>query len=454
MPADSAVRGPRQLAREIFDAAVRAADPGKCVSEAIDLGVSQLRILNRSYSFDQFTTVIVIGAGKATPAMAAAVEETLGDRVAGGAINTKYDHALPLQRIHTTECGHPLPDAAGIRGTEEMVRLLEEADERTLVLCLFSGGGSALMPAPAAGLTLEQKQDTTRLLLECGATIDEINAIRKHLSRVKGGLLARLARPAAVVSLMISDVIGDRLDTIASGPTYPDTTTYSDCLGILERYDLIDRLPAAVLAHLKAGEIGKVADTPGADDPCFERAVSVVVGNASIALEAAKVTAQKLGYRPLVLSSSIAGETREVAGVHAAIAREIAATGQPLAPPACLISGGETTVTIKGKGKGGRNQEFALAAAIELRGCSGITVLSGGTDGTDGPTDAAGAIADGDSVRRAEDLGLSASATLDDNDSYPFFEALDDLVITGPTGTNVMDLRLFLVDRRDEAQLS
>ena len=449
MSADEAVRTARRHAREIFDAAVRAADPGRCVSEAIDLGVSQLRIVNRSYSFDQFTTVLVIGAGKATPAMAAAVESTLGDRIVDGAINTKYDHALPLQRIRTTECGHPLPDEAGIRGTEEMVRLLEEADEHTLVLCLFSGGGSALMPAPIAGITLEQKQQTTQLLLECGATIDEINAIRKHLSRVKGGLLARLARPAAVVSLMISDVIGDRLDTIASGPTYPDTTTFADCLEIFERFDLIGRLPRAVIVHLKAGAKGEIADTPSADDPCFEQAVNAVVGNASLALKAAKMSAEKLGYRPLVLSSSIAGETREVAGVHAAIAREIAATGQPLAPPACLISGGETTVTIRGKGKGGRNQEFALAAAIGLRGSSGITVLSGGTDGSDGPTDAAGAIADGDSVRRAQALGLSAAAKLDDNDSYHFFEALDDLVITGPTGTNVMDLRLFLVDRQD-----
>ena len=445
MSVDPGARRRRSDAREIFDAAVRAADPGRCISRSISLDAARITLLDKAYPFDSFSSILVIGAGKATPAMAVAVEETLGDHITAGAINTKYDHALPLRRIHTTECGHPLPDEAGVRGTEEMLSLLRGADAGTLVICLFSGGGSALMPAPAAGITLEEKQQTTQLLLECGATIDEINAIRKHLSRVKGGLLARLAGDATVVSLMISDVIGDHLETIASGPTFPDPTTFDDCRRLLERYELTARLPSAVRSRIESGVAGETADTPGADDPCFAGTENGVVGNATIALAAARETAEKLGYEPLVLSSRIAGETRDVAAVHCAIAQEMATSGQPLKAPACIISGGETTVTIRGSGKGGRNQEFGLAAALELEGWHGITALSGGTDGTDGPTDAAGAVADGDTVQRGAELGLSASEFLDANNSYHFFAPLDDLVITGPTGTNVMDLRLFLV---------
>jgi hydroxypyruvate reductase len=301
------------------------------------------------------------------------------------------------------------------------------------------------MPAPAEGLSLEDKQATTQALLACGAPIEEINAFRKHLSRVKGGQLARLASPARVVSLLISDVIGDRLDTIASGPTHPDATTFAECLALVEHYQLGRKLPAAVLGHLKAGAAGALPETPKVGDSCFARTRNGVVGSNLLAIEAAQEEARSLGYQTLVLSARIAGETREVAGVHAAIAQEICATGQPLAPPTCLISGGETTVTLQGKGKGGRNQEFALAAALHLEGWERITCLCGGTDGSDGPTDAAGALADGDTVQRARQLGLAAAAHLRENNSYPFFAALGDLLLTGPTGTNVMDLRLFLV---------
>ena len=248
----------RDDAREIFAAAVRAADPGKCISRAISLDSNQLTLLGKVYPLDLFRTVLVIGAGKATPAMAVALEEALGDHISAGMINTKYDHSLPLRRIRTTECGHPIPDEPGLRGTEEMLELLQGADAETLVICLFSGGGSALMPAPVVGVSLEEKQQTTQLLLECGATIDEINTIRKHLSRVKGGLLARLAGEATVVSLMISDVIGDRLDTIASGPTFPDPTTFDDCRRLLERYELTGRLPPAVRSHMEAGMRGDI----------------------------------------------------------------------------------------------------------------------------------------------------------------------------------------------------
>ncbi|MFH1568333.1 MAG: glycerate kinase [Gemmatimonadota bacterium] len=435
----------RDHALRIFQAAVQAADPAACVRRALKVADGHLAVGDLSLPLSQVSRLVVLGAGKATPAMAAAAEEILDDRIDAGAVNTKYGHGLPLRRVVTTECGHPLPDEAGVAGTRAMLQLLDGLDERALVLCLFSGGGSALMPAPAEGITLQEKQATTQLLLACGATIDEINTVRKHLSRVKGGQLSRLARPARVVSLMISDVIGDRLDTIASGPTFADPTTFADCLELARRHVILDRLPEAVRQRLETGAAGRVPETPVAADPCFGATCNQVVGNNALALAAARDTARDLGYRTLVLSSRIAGETRDVASVHVAIAQEVAATGQPLEPPACIISGGETTVTLRGQGKGGRNQEFALAAAVLLDGAERITCLSGGTDGTDGPTDAAGAVADGTTVARARALGRDAAAHLAGNDAYPFFQTLGDLLMTGPTGTNVMDLRLLLI---------
>ena len=438
----------RRDALTIFQSAVDAADPERCVHSAVQLEGDRLSVTGARSPYDlcNFPRICVVGAGKATPAMAAAVEDILGDRITSGAINTKYGHADPrLQRIATTECAHPIPDEAGVNGTARMVSLLEECGEDTLVICLFSGGGSALMPAPAPGISLAEKQETTQQLLACGATIDEINTIRKHLSLVKGGRTARLAAPATIIGLAISDVIGDKLDTIASGPVFPDPTTYGDCLAIFTRFELLEQLPSGVLEYMRAGERGEVPESAGPQDSCFTKCVNSVVGNITLSLEAAQKTAAKLGYQPLILSSRIAGETRDVAAVHAAIAQEVVLSGQPLKAPACLISGGETTVTLKGSGKGGRNQEFALVAAIELGGWDGITVLSGGTDGTDGPTDAAGAVADGETVARALALGLDPASYLNDNDSYHFFSGLNDLVITGPTGTNVMDLRLLLI---------
>ena len=445
MPSSPSPERRRADAASIFQTAVEAADPSRCVQRVLERDGNDLRVAGSSFAAGDLSRIVVAGAGKATPAMAAAVESVLGDLVSAGHVNTKYGHSVRLERITTTECGHPLPDAAGVEGTEAMVSLLDQADDRTLVLCLFSGGGSALMPAPAEGLNLEEKQQTTQLLLECGATIDEINTVRKHLSRTKGGLLARAAQPASVVSLMVSDVIGDRLETIASGPTCPDPTTFRQSMDIVERYGICPRLPKAVRSRLETGLAGGVPETPKGGDPCFARVANHVIGNNTLSLEAARAAAQKLGYRTLVLSSRIAGETRDIAGMHAAIAEEVAAAGQPLPPPACLISGGETTVTIRGKGKGGRNQEFALAAALHLAGNEHITVLSGGTDGTDGPTDAAGAIADGSTTKRGHAAGLDAADHLSRNDSYHFFQPLGDLLMTGPTGTNVMDLRLLLI---------
>jgi glycerate 2-kinase len=435
----------RTDALDIFQAALRAADPRQCVFRSLQLEGDHLKVLDTTYALRPFSKIVVVGAGKATPAMAAAVEEILGDNITAGAINTKYDHGLPLKYITTTECGHPIPDQAGVSGTEHMISLLQDLDEDALVIGLFSGGGSALLPAPAAAISLAEKQETTQMLLACGAPIDEINTIRKHLSSTKGGLLAHQAFPARVVSLMLSDVIGDPLDTIASGPTHPDSTSFADCLKLVDRYQLGRQLPAAVYQRLQDGFQGRLPETPKRDDPCFEKVQTLVIGNNALALAAAQQAARDRGYQTLVLSSRIEGESREVAAVHAAIAQEIRSSAQPLVPPACVISGGETTVTLRGKGKGGRNQEFVLAACLRLQAWEGITLLSGGTDGTDGPTDAAGALGDGTTVERAQKLGLSAAKYLDQNDSYHFFKALDDLVITGPTNTNVMDLQIVLV---------
>lgn len=444
MPTDS---DPRLHAdgRAIFGAAVAAAQPRRCIFDALSLNGSQLRIGDWHCDLQRLSRLVVLGAGKATPAMAAAVEEVLGARIDAGLINTKYGHGLPIEHIETVECGHPVPDERGVEGTRRQLSLLESLDEDALVLCLFSGGGSALLPAPAPGISLEDKGQTTHLLLSCGATIDEINAIRKHLSAIKGGQLCARAQPAQVVSLMMSDVIGDPLDTIASGPTFPDSTTFATCLELIDRYALRDKLPAAVRQRLEGGAAGTVAETPKADDPLFARVHNAVIGNSALAIDAAVQHARSLGYTPLVLTSRLQGEARQIGPALVAIAQEVRTHARPLAAPACLIAGGETTVTLRGQGKGGRNQELALAAAISLDGWPDMALLSGGTDGTDGPTDAAGAIADGSTLARAAARQLSARAHLRDNDAYHFFAPLGDLLMTGATGTNVMDLQIALI---------
>jgi hydroxypyruvate reductase len=299
------------------------------------------------------------------------------------------------------------------------------------------------MPSP--GLSLEDKQAATKLLLACGATINEINAVRKHISQVKGGQLARAAHPATLITLMLSDVIGDPLDVIASGPTVPDQSTFQDVQNVFEKYGIQDEIPRPVQQHIAKGLAGEAPETPKADDAVFSQTQNLIVASNWQAIEAARLAAEKRGYRPLILSTLIEGETRDIARMHAAIAKEIRLSNNPVAAPACVISGGETTVTIKGKGLGGRNQEFVLAAAIDLAGWENIVVLSAGTDGTDGPTDAAGAIGDGETLQRAQVANLNAAAFLAENDSYWFFEKLGGLLITGPTNTNVMDLRLMLI---------
>ncbi len=435
----------RRDALSIFRAGLKAADPVQAVRRHVSLEDGALKAARRRYRLENYDRILVLGAGKASAAMAKALERVLGRRISGGLVNVKYGHTAPLRRIELNECGHPVPDAAGVEGARRIASIAAEAGERDLILCPISGGGSALMPLPAEPVTLDEKQETTRLLLACGATIHEINAVRKHISAIKGGQLSRLAWPATVVALMLSDVIGDDLDVIASGPTAPDSSTFAGALRILERYGILSRVPAAVRERLERGARGEIPETPKPGAPELRRTQNVIVGSNRLAAEAALARARELGYRTLLLSTFIDGETREIARMHAAIAREIRASGRPVRPPACLISGGETTVTLKGRGLGGRNQEFVLAAALAIAGLPPTVVLSAGTDGTDGPTDAAGALADGRTLERARKLGLDAQARLDENDSYRFFEPLGDLVKTGPTNTNVMDLRILLV---------
>ena len=435
----------RKAAQRIFEAAVRAVDPGEAIRRHLVRAGSHLHVGSQTLDLARVRQIVVVGCGKAAAPMAAAVEDILGDRIGRGVVVTKYGHLHPTQTIRVHEAGHPVPDDAGIAGAAAILDQVRNLGSEDLVLVLISGGGSALTPAPVEGIALAEKQVLTKVLLRCGADIREMNTLRKHISRLKGGQLARAAQPARVASLILSDIVGDPLDAIASGPTVPDPTTYADALGILDKYRIRGEVPGTIRSRLEAGARGDLPETPKPDDPLFSRVQNLIVGSNIQALESARSEARALGLTPMILSSSIEGETREIARMHAALAREVRTSGNPLKPPACLISGGETTVTLRGSGKGGRNQEFVLAAALDIAGLPDTVILSAGTDGTDGPTDAAGAIADGETCTRALALGLNPRAALDGNDAYPFFQRLGDLILTGPTNTNVMDVRLILV---------
>lgn len=435
----------RRHAALMLDAALAAVDPERAVRRFVRVKDSTLRIGRRAYDLSGVRRIFVVGAGKAGAPMVAALEAILGDRITAGIVNVKYGHTKPLAHVHLVEAGHPVPDAAGERGAEAMLDLLAGATADDLVLCVISGGGSALLPVPAAPVTLEDKAEVTTLLLRSGATIRELNTVRKHLSRIKGGGLAKAAAPAPVVAIVLSDVVGDPIDAIASGPTAPDPTTFADALDVLERYGLEDRVAPQVLQHLRDGAAGRIPETAKPGDPVFAGVHVVIIGSNEAAARAAARKAEALGYATLLLTTCVEGEAREVARVLAGIGRSTRAAGIPLAPPACVIAGGETTVTVRGSGKGGRCQEFALSAAVAMEEWSDVLVAAFGTDGTDGPTDAAGAVADGATIDRARALGLSARRALANNDAYPFFAALDDLIVTGPTNTNVNDLYVMLV---------
>jgi len=429
----------------IFQASLRGADPKGCVKRHLKVEHGVFSVGDFRKRLKDVDKIIVVGAGKAAAVMAQATEEVLKDRIDQGVIITKKGPEVSLARIKQYRGGHPIPDEEGTKGTKRLMETVAQAGEDDLVLCLISGGGSALLVAPCEGISLEDKKKMTQLLLECGATIDEINTIRKHISRVKGGRLAKAAFPAQTVSLILSDVIGDRIDSIASGPTASDPTTFEDCFEILHRYNLMERMPEPIKLFLQADKGKQGTETVKPGDPIFERVVNLIIGSNFLALKEAETKAKALGFNTLLLSAAISGDTRKAAEGHALLAQKIRQGKSTPPPPACVVSGGETTVVVKGVGKGGRNQEFVLAAAIQIGGLKDVIISSMNTDGIDGPTDACGAMCDGFTVSRAKKMDLNPEDYLGRNDSYHFFEKLDDLIKTGPTNTNVMDIHILLV---------
>lgn len=446
----------------IFSAAVRSVDPEQLICDRMRLKGNRLTVSSDleyvELDLGEFDRVLVLGAGKATAKMAKAVEAILGDRISEGLISVKYGHTEELKAVSLIEAGHPVPDANSMRAAAGITELARKADERTLVLNLISGGGSALLAGPLSvviggeplALTIDDLQQSTGVLLGSGATIEEMNCIRKHLSSIKGGRLAEQCYPAVQINLLLSDVIGDRLDTIASGLTSPDETTFADALAILYKYDIWNRMPEKVVRILQAGAHGMLPETPKGDSRVFERVKNLIIGNNHVAVQAALREAGRRGYHGVALSSRISGEAREAAKVFAGIVKDVQRYGRLAQIPACILWGGETTVTLHGLGRGGRNQEFALSFLIELREYGteedcGITLLAASTDGNDGPTDAAGAFAATGVLHAAAEGSLDPVAFLKNNDSYTFFEKTDFLLKTGPTNTNVCDLQIALI---------
>jgi len=434
----------------IFNAAIAAVDSYRAVLNAVRLEQNCLHVAAAKYDLALYNRIVVAGAGKAGARMAMALETLLGSRISEGLIVVKDGHTAPLRIIQQIEAAHPVPNQAGVDATQKILQMAQQADAQTLFICLISGGASALLVAPAAELTLADKQEVTTQLLKAGASIEELNAVRKHLSRVKGGRLAQAAFPAQVLTLILSDVIGDRLDVIASGPTAPDAATFVEAWAVLAKYQLQKKIPARVIQHLQQGMAGKVAETVKQGDACLHNVQNVIVGGLALALEAAKEKSRQLGMRADIIKTDLQGESREAAHFLAQAAGAALNQMQPH-ESRILLSGGETTVTVRGSGMGGRNQELALAFAIDIENRQGASLLSSGTDGSDGPNDAAGALVDGNTAAQARLLGIKPELYLDNNDSYNFFQKLDAgsgeqaHFITGPTGTNVMDMQILLL---------
>lgn len=419
------INDPRQFLTDLYFHSVAAVSADKCLPPFLPQPPSNGRTL-------------VIGAGKGAAAMAKAVEDHWKGPLSGLVV-TRYGHGADCKHIEVVEAAHPVPDEAGRKAAGRIMQMVQGLTENDLVLCLISGGGSALLALPAEGITLEQKQAVNRALLKSGATISEMNCVRKHLSAIKGGRLALACAPARVVTLLISDVPGDDPGIIASGPTLPDPTTCADSLAILRKYNI--EIPENILRHLESG----AGETPKPDDARFARNSSHVIANAQDALEAAAERARAVGITPHILSDGIEGEARDIGLMHAALARQVALRDQPFASPCVLISGGETTVTVRGNGRGGRNAEFLLSLAVALDGYPNIFAIACDTDGIDGSEDNAGAVYSPESIERATTLGLRAKAMLENNDGYGFFSALNDLIVSGPTRTNVNDFRAILI---------
>lgn len=434
----------RNDAYSIMSEAIAAVDPEACIYRSVEKSGNELSINGRSYDLSQYVNIYVIAFGKAAIPMSKAMEEILGDSLSSGIAITKKGFAVPLSRMKVFEASHPMPDDNSIAAGKMIHDLLETTDTNDLIFFLISGGGSALVTYPRKGISLMDMAKLTDSLMRAGATIDELNVVRKHLCSIKGGGLAKMAFPSESVSLILSDVVGDPLDVIASGPTVPDTSSFVDFHDIIERYCIA--LSPAVAGVLDDGLEGVIEETPNSGASAFEKTSHYLVGNNSLALQEAEKKASELGYNTMVLTSSIVGEAKEVAKVFAAIAREERQRGTPLPLPACILAGGETTVTMKGKGLGGRCQEMALSFAIEVAELNDVLLLAAGTDGNDGTTDCAGAFADGGTVQRGRNLQLDARMYLCNNNSFGFFKETGDLIKTGPTGTNVMDIYVIMVD--------
>ncbi len=430
--------------RTLIAAGLQAVDPRAALQRTVRREGDRLLVGARTYRLVQYRRIFAIGAGKASAAMAQALEEILGNRLAGGLVVVKTGHRLPTRCIGIVEAGHPIPDRAGARAAERIEKLVGQIGKDDLLICLLSGGASSLLPAPDAGLTLADKQVTTALLLKSGATIQEVNIVRKHLSRLKGGRLAQKT-DASMLSLILSDVIGDHLESIGSGPTAPDSSTYDDAIAVLQGRKIWSSVSGTVREILTQGRNGVRPETPKPDHPVFRRVQNHVIGNNEAAVSAAARAASRAGLRPLVLSTTLTGEAREVGKVFGAVAREIVKQARPVRRPCCVIAGGETTVTIVGSGSGGRAQEFAVAAAAEIDGLSRVWIAGVGTDGTDGPTEVAGGMVSGETMRRARRAGLDPSQALSGNDSYSFLKRLNLHITTGPTNTNVNDLYILIV---------
>jgi len=432
-------------AGQIIRHVIESINPSNAVSRFIMREGHNLRIGQRMLNLDNFASLYVLSVGKGACAMADPVEDALGDRITGGLISSKYGHSHDMRILPVIEAAHPVPDSQSVMCAEKSRALASRLGERDLLLVLISGGGSAIWCGPVENLLLEHKQQVTSELLSCGATIHEINVVRKHLSCIKGGRLAEAAHPATVISLALSDVIGDDFTSISSGPTVSDPSTFADAVSIIRKYEIENSIPEKAARHLHRGVNGDYCDIPKPVDEMVQHDLQIIVGSNDLARQAATNLGKTLGYNTYVLDSPVTGEAREAAVMLSDIAKTIrTGTGQ-VEPPALVVAGGETIVRIKGNGKGGRNQEMALAAAIELAGTQNMLFVSFGTDGNDGPTDAAGAYADSNTLSLAAKQNLDASIYLNNNDSYNFFSRIGDLLITGPTGSNVMDIQLLFV---------
>jgi glycerate 2-kinase len=433
----------RQKAIEIFLAGVESVKPDNLIKRYVSINKNVLQIEELNFDLSDLRNIYVVGAGKASAAMAQAVESILGSRITAGQIITKYEHSVPLKYIKVTEAGHPVPDENGIKGTEQILSIVNKADKDDLVICLISGGGSALLADVPEGCTLEDLKTLSSILLRTGANINEMNCIRKHLSKVKGGLLAKAASPARVVSLILSDVIGDPLDVIASGPTAPDPTTFADAIEIIRNHKIEKEIPKQIYRVLQDGLENKRQETLKESDEMLLRTSNLIIGTNLLSLKTAKEKAESLGYETQIITNRLEGDVANVADYI--IDKVISAKKAKISDKICLLFAGEPTVKIKGTGMGGRNQHLALIIAGLIKDLPGITFLSGGTDGTDGPTDATGAVVDSYTTKKALDLNLQIDQFINNCDSYNFFRQEGGLIITGPTQTNVMDLMVLLM---------